>query len=59
MSKFYIKKIGEHLQELGILALVFVPLDRALSAGKTLLLLGVCSAVIVAGIEMERRASNE
>lgn len=53
--RFYINKIGGHLQELAVLAAVFVPLDRNLTSHERLMLWGFCGAIITVGIEMERR----
>lgn len=53
--RFYLRKIGEHLQELAVLAAVFVPLDAHLTSGKVLVLWGGCGVIITIGIEMERR----
>ncbi len=53
--RFYLNKIGGHLQELAVLAIVFVPLDGHLTH-HGIVVLGVCCAFIIAvGIEMERR----
>jgi hypothetical protein len=38
---FYLRKIGEHLQELAILAMVFVPLDHGLTAHQMMALWAV------------------
>lgn len=56
--KFYLRKIGEHLQELAVLAAVFVPLDAHLTNGKVLVLWVGCGVIITMGIEMERRAGK-
>ena len=53
--KFYLHKTGEHLQELAILALVFVPLDRHLTMHGIAVLAMPCTAILLVGIEMERR----
>lgn len=53
--RFYLNKIGGHFQELAILALVFVPLERSLTHPQIVELGAACAAIIVAGIEMERR----
>jgi hypothetical protein len=54
--RFYLHKIGGHLQELAILAMVFVPLDRGVTARKMIVLWGICGTILMVGIEMERRA---
>jgi hypothetical protein len=59
MKQFYIKKIGQHLQELAILGLIFIPLDKGLTGKQLLLTLATCSVAVVIGIEMERRTGNE
>lgn len=53
--RFYIHKIGEHLQELAVLAAVFVPLDRSLTIHQIVMLWVACGVIIIGGIEMERR----
>jgi hypothetical protein len=56
LMRFYIRKIGEHLQELAVLAVIFVPLDHHLTTRGIIYLAVGCGAILVAGIEMERRA---
>ncbi len=56
--RFYLNKIGGHFQELAILALVFVPLERSLTHPQIVELGAACAAIIVAGIEMERGRDN-
>jgi hypothetical protein len=53
--RFYLHKIGGHLQEIAVLAAVFVPLDRNLTLHESLMLWGFCGAILIVGIEMERR----
>lgn len=53
--RFYLNKIGGHLQELAILAMVFVPLDRHLNLKDSLLLYVPLAIILLAGIETERR----
>jgi hypothetical protein len=54
--RFYLHKIGGHLQELAVLAMVFVPLDyHGLTLRQGVFLFGVCCVMMVFGIEMERR----
>lgn len=54
--RFYLRKIGGHMQEVAVLAAVFVPLDMKLTNVEKLITWGVCGAIITIGIEMERRA---
>lgn len=54
--RFYIHKGGQHLQELGILALIFMPLDAKLHGSRLLMTLAGSVIIIVAGMEMERRS---
>ena len=54
--RFYFQKIGEHFQELALLAMVFVPLDRTLATRSLLLIEGACVVMLFIGIETERRA---
>lgn len=56
--KFYIRKVGEHLQELAVLAAVFVPLDAHLTTSEKLIMWAGCGVIITVGIEMERRAGK-
>jgi hypothetical protein len=53
--RFYISKIGGHLQELAVLALIFVPLDRHLTVHQYMVEAPICAVIIMIGIEMERR----
>lgn len=54
--KFYLHKIGGHLQELAVLAMVFVPLDsHGLTSVQLVLLVAICIAIMMVGIELERR----
>jgi hypothetical protein len=54
--RFYLYKIGGHLQELAVLAMVFVPLDyQGLTVKQGVLLFVVCCVIMGLGIEMERR----
>ena len=54
--RFYLHKIGEHLQEFAVLAMVFVPLDlHNLSPHTVLSLYVISSLVLLLGIELERR----
>jgi hypothetical protein len=53
--RFYLHKIGGHLQELAVLALVFVPLDSHLTHKGIAVLCASCVFTMVVGIEMERR----
>jgi hypothetical protein len=56
MLNFYLHKIGGHLQELAVLAMVFVPLDAHNLTRREILFLYVGSAaMLLAGIEMDRR----
>jgi hypothetical protein len=54
--RFYLRKVAGHLQELAVLAAVFVPLDRNLTNRQSLMVWGFCGAIIVVGIEIERRS---
>lgn len=53
--RFYLHKIGGHLQEVAVLAAVFVPLDRNLTTTDKLITWAACGAIITIGIEIERR----
>lgn len=53
--RFYLNKIGGHLQELAVLAVVFIPLDRHLETPQILELCALCAAILFVGIEIERR----
>ena len=58
-TRFYLRKIGEHMQEFAVLAAVFVPLDMKLTIRNILVLWIACGAIIIIGIEMERRFSDD
>jgi hypothetical protein len=53
--RFYLHKIGGHLQELAVLVLVFVPLDSHLTHHGIAMLGASCAFTMIVGIEMERR----
>jgi len=53
--RYYLNKIGGHLQEIAVLAAVFVPLDRNLTVHQSIMSWCLCGAIIAVGIEMERR----
>jgi len=53
--RFYLNKIGSHLQELAVLALVFVPLDGHLTHKGIGVLCASCVFTMAVGIETERR----
>lgn len=53
--RYYLHKIGGHLQELAVLAMVFVPLDRRLTTEQIVVLYATCGVILLVGIELERR----
>jgi len=59
VKQYYTRKIGQHLQELGILLLVFIPLERGLTIKQILVVFTICTTIVIVGIEMERRTKDE
>jgi hypothetical protein len=56
MMRFYLHKIAGHLHRLAVIAIVFVPLDRRLTIHQITVLCVICGALLLACLEMERRA---
>jgi hypothetical protein len=55
--RFYLQKIGEHLQKLAVLAIVVVPLERHLTIHQVVVSWAVFSVIALLGMQVERRAS--
>jgi hypothetical protein len=48
-------KISEHIQKLALVAIVFIPLHRHVTTHQIVVLWAVCGAILLVGIEVERR----
>lgn len=53
--RFYLNKIGGHLQELAILGMIFILLDLRFTIHEIIALWGGGIAILLTGTEMERR----